>query len=257
MPAYKPEIAPNDDLPHALEDVGIDPAPGARVPLDVKLRDHEGRDVTLATYLDGSKPTVLVLAYYSCPMLCTLVLNGLNTGLKDVAWTAGNQYRVVTVSIDPRDTPDVAKGKRDSYITEYGRQVEGRGWDFLVGDEDQVRRLADAIGFRYRWDEPTQQYAHAAGAYVLTPDGRVSRQFFGLLFPAKDLRLALIEASDGIVGSAVDRLLLFCFHYSPNQGGYVLAATRLMMAGGALTLLLMGLWLRRLWRHDRLRPASL
>lgn len=245
-----------EGLPAELEGMGIDDKPGAELPKDVVLKDAAGKPVALGSFFDGTRPTVLTLAYYSCPMLCTLVLNAVNNGLKDVAWNMGNEYRVVTISIDPRDTPEIAGEKQANYLRDYGRAAGSDAWTFLTGDEASVRKVADAIGFKYRWDEPTQQYVHAAAAFVLTPDGKVSRTLYGIEFPGRDLRLALVEASGGKIATAVDRLLLFCFHYDPQARGYVLAATRVMRAGGVLTALLLVLWLLRLWRGERPRPLT-
>lgn len=246
-------LAADTTIPPELAGVGIEERPGAQVPEDVRLRDHEGRAVELGRYLEGGKPLVLVLAYYECPMLCSLVLNGVLQAMKESPWTAGEEYRVVVVSFDPGDTPEAARQKRASYLTAYGREVGGDGFDFLVGDEASVRGLADAVGFQYRWDEGTQQYAHAAGAFVITPDGRLSRTLYGVYFPPKSFRLALVEAGRGAIGTAWDRALLFCFHYDPSARGYVLATTRLMKASGAATAALLGLWLLRFWRGERAR----
>jgi protein SCO1/2 len=243
------------ETPAELDGIGIDDRRGAQIPGDVTLRDQEGREVRLSHYLDGSRPTVLVLAYYQCPMLCTLVLNQLKTGLQAVAWSPGDEFRVLTVSIDPRDKPEDAKAKRASYVKAYGRTIHEGGWDFLVGDEAEVRRLADAVGFHYRWDESTQQYAHAAGAFVLTPQGRLSQTLYGLTFDPRTLRLALTEASAGKLGSALDRVLLFCFHYDAAKQGYVVARARIaMITGCLLSLLALASWLARMWRSEASRP---
>jgi protein SCO1/2 len=197
-----------------------------------------------------------VLGYFECPMLCSLVLNGVLQAMKESAWTAGEEYRALVVSFDPRDTPEAARKKRANYIEAYGKPVTGDGFDFLVGDEASVRALADAVGFHYRWDDTTKQYAHAAGAFVFTPDGRLSRTLYGISFPQKNFGLALREAGSGQVGSAWDRVLLFCFHYDPNARGYVLATRRLMMASGVVTVVLIGLWLIRFWRTERARTRA-
>jgi len=244
-------------LPPELAGIGIDERPGAQVPLEIALKDELGRPVTMGGYLDGTRPVVLVLAYYRCPMLCSLVMTGMTDGLKDLAWTAGEQYRVLVVSFDPRDTVQIARDKRENYVREYGRLIPERGFEFLIGDEANVKKLADAVGFHYRFDEKTQQYAHAAGAFVLTPKGRVSRTMWGITFPGRDLRLALLEASEGRLGTAWDRVVLYCYHYDSSARGYVLAATRLMRAGGLLSVLLLGIFLWRLSRGTRLpRPRA-
>lgn len=247
---------PADEYPSELVDINIEDRAGNSVPTDVKLIDEDGNSVELGSYFDGKRPVLLVLAYYSCPMLCTLVLNGVGNSLKKVAWTAGNEYRVVTVSIDPRDTPEIAKAKRETYIEDYGRHVSSDAWAFLTGEEAEIKRLAESVGFSYSWDDVTQQYVHAAGGFVLTPDARVSRTFYGIEFNPRDLRLAISEASDGRVGSAFEKVLLFCFHYDPQAKGYVVAAFRFMRAGGILTALILGLWIGRFWRRERRRATS-
>ncbi len=243
-------------LPKELVGVDIEERPGAVLPADVKLRDSQGRDVTLGSYFDPEHPVILVLAYYECPMLCSMVVNGLMQGMKGLDWTVGQEYRVVVVSFDPRDTPEMARKKRDSYVGAYGRPVEDRGWEFLVGEEAQVRRVSDAVGFRYRWEEATKQYAHAAGAFVFTPEGKLSRTLYGLNFASNDLKLSLLEASQGKLASAWGRVLLFCFHYDSSENKYVLATKRLMKAGGALTVLGLGGMLLGFWRRERRRALK-
>jgi protein SCO1 len=243
-------------LPQELEGIDIDERPGAVLPADARLRDSSGREVTLGSYFDDERPTVLLLAYYECPMLCSLVINGFLQGMKGIDWTAGKEYRVLVVSFDPRDTPEVARQKREAYVGAYGRPVADKGWEFLVGDEAEVRRIADAVGFKYRWDKETSQYAHAAGAFAITPQGKLSRTLYGIAFPPKDLRLALLEASEGKLGSAWGRVLLFCFHYDNAERGYVLAGRRLMTAFGGLFALLLAGFLVRMWRAEPRRPDS-
>ena len=241
-------------VPKELQGIDIDERPGAVLPADLRLRDMAGKDVTLGSYFDGERPVVLLMAYYECPMLCSLVLNGMLKGMKGLEWTAGKEYRVVVVSFDPRDTPEVARQKREAYVGAYGRGVGERGFDFLVGDEAEVRRLADTIGFKYRWDTETKQYAHAAGAFAITPQGKLSRTLYGIEFQNKDLRLALLEASEGKLGAAWGRVLLFCFHYDSSEGEYVLAGRRLMKAFGGLFALVLAGFLVRMWRAEP-RPA--
>ncbi|WP_437810868.1 SCO family protein [Sorangium sp. So ce1078] len=248
--------AADTTIPTELVGVDIEERPGAMLPRELRLRDQSGQEVELGRYAAGDKPLVLVLGYYECPMLCSLVLNGVLQAMKESAWSADKEYRTLVVSFDPRDTPDVARKKRANYIEAYGRPITGNGFDFLVGDEASVRTLANTVGFGYRWDETTEQYAHAAGAFVFTPDGRLSRTLYGISFPQKNFGLALREAGSGLVGSAWDRVLLFCFHYDPNARGYVLATRRLMMASGALTVVLIGLWLMRFWRIERTRTTA-
>lgn len=249
-------VRADEELPDDLKDIAIVERPGSQVPLDAELTDQQGRTVHVRDYLADGKPLILALAYYRCPMLCTLVLNGMVDGMRDLAWTAGDQYRVLVVSINPRETSELAREKRENYLRTYGRIVPDRAFEFAVGTEEQVRRLADAVGFRYRWDEKNQQYAHAAGLFVLTPDGRLSQTMYGISFPSNDLRLALVQATAGKLGTAWDQVVLFCYHYDPSSRGYVLAATRVMRAGGVAVLLLLGVVLGTFWRRERRRGMS-
>lgn len=228
-------------MPAELDGIGIVEKPGVELPRDLTFTDQDGKSVKLGEYFDGQRPVVLVLAYYECPMLCTMVLNGLEAGLKQLAWKVGDNFRVVTVSIDPRDTVERARAKRENQIASYGRAIGPREWDFLVSDAATSKQLADAVGFHYRWDPVGKQFAHAAGAFVITPQGKLSRTLFGITFPEKSLRLALLEASQGKLGNAWDHVLLFCYHYDPAARGYVLGARRVMKAGGVLTVLGLGL----------------
>lgn len=249
--ALSPMAMAEEYIPLPLREVGIEERPGSELPLDARFRNQDGREVTLRDYLQDGKPLVIVPAYYQCPMLCSLVLNGLQKGLNVLAWTAGKEFHVVTLSFDPRDTPEIAKQKRASYLEAYGRDVGDKGWDFLVGEESEIRRVTDAIGFTYRWDDKQQEYAHASGAFVVTPDGRLSRTLYGITFPQRDLRLSLSEASAGKLGSSFERAILFCFQYDPHSQGYVLATQRLMKAAGGVTLILLGLFVFRHWRSER------
>ena len=248
---------PDLRLPKELEGIGIDDKHGADLPLDLHFVDQDGKAVTLGDYA-GEKPFIVVLAYYQCPMLCSLVLNRLTEATRDIGFDLGTTYRVVTVSIDARDTPESAKAKRATYLEAYGKPLAGqRAWDFLTqvpGDKASIAALADRIGFHYRWDVESNQFAHAAGIFVFTPAGRLSRVFYGIDYKGRDLRLGLVEASQGKLGSAWDQVLLFCYHYEPR--GYTLAVLKLMRVGAGLTVLIMALWLGRMWRRDRRRRAE-
>lgn len=245
----RPAAARDTEVPKELAGIDIEDRRGAWVPKDLVLKDADGNAVRVGDYLDDKRPLVLVLAYFDCPMLCSLVINSVLKEMKALRWTAGEEYRVLVVSFDPRDTPEAAKAKRTNYLGAYGRPVERRGFDFDVGDEKTVKALADAVGFHYRWDEAQKQFAHAAGAFVITPDGRVSRTLYGLEMP--DMKLSLLEASEGKIGNVVERALLFCFHYDPDAKGYKLATIRLVKASGVLTLAFLGAWLFGFWRSER------
>jgi protein SCO1/2 len=210
--------------------------------------------------VDG-KPTILVLAYYRCPMLCTQVLNGLVHGLKGVPFNVGDKFNVVTVSFDAREKPELAARKKSTYVEDYGRPRADQGWHFLTGEQPAIDALADAVGFRYRYDKDRDQFAHASGIMILTPQGRVSRYFYGIDFGPVDLRLGLVDASEKKIGSPVDRVLLLCYGYDPNSGKYTPLAMSLLRFGAALTLLGLGagvgLAWRREWRRGRHRvPGS-
>jgi protein SCO1/2 len=240
--------------PEALRGVGFDQRLGAEVPRDLPFRDEHGATVTLGDYL-GDRPVLLVPAYYECPMLCTLVLNGVVSALRALPFDIGREFRVVTVSFNPHDTSELAAAKKATYMQEYRRPGADAGWHFLVGDETSIRPLMEAIGFRYNWDAEAKQYAHASGIVLLTPGGRLSHYFYGVEFAPRDLRLALVEASNERIGSVVDQLLLFCFHYDPATGRYSRVALNAVRAGGVLTLAALGTFLVVMLRRERRRPA--
>ena len=217
-------------------DVRIEQRLGAQAPLDLTFRDEAGRPAPLREYING-KPTILVLAYYDCPMLCTLVLNGLTSSLSDLKFDVGREFNVVTLSFDPREQPALAAAKKEVYVKRYGRAGAAAGWHFLTGDEANIKQLAQAVGFRYAFDPATGQYAHASGIMVLTPAGRVARYFYGIEYPPRDLRLGLVEASQNRIGSPVDQVLLLCYHYDVATGRYAPFAVGLMRAGGAMSVL--------------------
>lgn len=229
---------------------------GAQVPLDARFVDHEGRGVTLGE-LCGERPVVLALVYYECPMLCNLVLEGLVGALRDVSFDAGQDYRIVVVSIDPDESHQLAAAKRRAYLDAYDRPGSENDWTFLVGEEDQVRQLAASVGFRYTYVEEIDEYAHGAGVTVLTAGGVVSSVLFGASFEPRDLRLALVEAGQGRVGSPIDQILLRCFHYDPSKGKYGLAILGGLRLAGTLTVLLIGgVVLRQLLRERRSPPSG-
>jgi protein SCO1/2 len=243
------------DRPAALRDVGIDQKLNEQVPLDLTFRDESGKTVKLADYF-GKRPVILAPVYYECPMLCTLTLNGLTFAMKKLPFTVGREFEVVTVSFNPRETPALAAKKKENYLRSLARPGAEAGWHFLTGDEAPVQQLMRAIGFRYKWDAETRQYAHAAGLMVLTPQGRLARYFYGVEFPVRDLRLALVEASANKIGSPVDQVLLFCFHYDPATGKYNVIVGRIVQIGGVVTVLALAtLMTVLLWRERQARPS--
>jgi protein SCO1/2 len=222
--------------PRELEAVTVRERLGARVPFDAQFTDHTGRSVTLGAYFSRGRPVVLNLVYHRCPMLCGMVLNAVIRALKQTVWTVGEQYDVVTVSIDPRDTVETAAAKRARVLEAYGRPGAERGWHFLLGAERESRRVADAVGFAYRFDARTDQYAHPAVTMLLTPDGRVARYLYGIDYAPTDIRVGLLEASEGRQVTTVERLIMYCYHYDPQGRRYALVARNVMKLGGLLTM---------------------
>lgn len=241
--------------PAQMDQMGVEEHLGAQVPLDAVFTDHTGRRVRLGELVAGERPVLLQLAYYSCPTLCNLVQDGVVKALVEVPWTIGDQYEVVTISIDPRDTPQTAARNRQRMLSKYTRAEARTGWHFLVGDESQIARVADAVGFRYFWDPRQEQYGHPAVVMTLSPTGMVARYLYGLEYAPADLRLGLFEASEGRSMSTLDKALLYCFHYDPREGRYVVVARNVMRLGGAATLVAVGgflgaYWVRE-WRRKR------
>ena len=232
-----PAVADTEERPPLLRDVGLDPHLGARLPLDLPFRDEDGHDVTLGRYLNGRRPAVLSLVYFGCPMLCSQVSNALARTLKAVSLDVGRDYDVLTVSFDPRDGPEVARAKKADALERYGRADAAGGWHFLTGDAEAIRQLTAAVGFRYAWDDVGKQFAHVAVTTVVAPDGKIARYFPGLDHPPRDVRLALVEASAGRVGTTVDRMLLFCYRYDAATGRYTPVIESAVRVAGLLTVL--------------------
>ena len=242
-------------VPAPLKAIGFDQHLDDVLPLDTPLRDEQGRGVQLGDYF-GKRPVVLVFAYYNCPMLCTLAINGLSSALNVLSLNPGVDFEIVTISIDPRDTPTSAAAKKTTYLDRYKRSGAAAGWHFLIADQPSIDRLTRAAGFRYAWDAETRQFAHPTGIIVLTPDGRMARYLFGIEYGPRDLRLAIVEASAGRVGSPVDALLLYCYHYDPMTGRYGLAIMRAMRIAGAATVLALGGFIFVMLRRERFGPAK-
>ncbi|MGA9570691.1 MAG: SCO family protein [Candidatus Acidiferrales bacterium] len=235
--------------PELLKEVGIDQKLNQTIPLDLTFRDEDGKTVALGQFF-GQKPVILTLVYYNCPMLCTQVLNGVESSLKELSTDIGNQYDVVTISIDPTESHVLAKTKKEMYVGMYGRPGAAEGWHFLTGDEPQIKQLANAVGFRYAYDPDSKQFAHASAIMLLTPEGKISRYFYGIQYPTRDLRLGLVEASEGKIGTPVDQVLLFCYHYDPATGKYGLLISHVIQIGGALTILILGVGMLILFRGE-------
>jgi protein SCO1/2 len=222
---------PTGKSDEVLKQVGIEQRLDNQIPLDLTFRDESGREVKLGEYFRGDKPVLLTLVYYECPMLCNQVLNGVVGTLEAVTFTPGREFEVVTVSFDPREGPELAAKKKETYLKRYRREGAGAGWHFLTGDKDSIDRLADSVGFKYVWDEQSKQFAHASAIMVATPQGRLSHYFYGIEYSPKDLRLALVEASEGKIGSPVDTLILYCYHYDPATGRFAPVMAVLRVAG--------------------------
>ena len=224
----------------SLKDIGIEQHLDQQIPLDLQFKDEDGNTVQLGKYFKKGRPVILTLVYYQCPMLCSEVLSGLNSAMQVMKFTAGNEYEVVTVSIDPRDTPEVAKAKKASYLKEYNRPGAEDGWHFLTGQPDNIAKLAQTVGWKYRWEPKMNQFVHAAGIMLVTPQGKLAQYYYGIEYAPKDLRLGLIEASQDKIGNLVDAVLLYCYHYDPHTGKYGAVVSNMLRIGGAATILLLG-----------------
>ena len=256
---YEP-AAPTADADPALEGVTIIDRLDSQVPLDATFRDERGREVSFRDVLPKDRPAILQIGYMRCPMLCSLVMNALVRGIQGVDWTVGEQYDVISLSVNPSEGPELADGKKAGYVAEYGRPKSAAGWHFLTGQESQIRRVTDAVGFEYRLQE-NGEYSHAAAVFVLTPDGRLSRVLYGVKYQPADVRMALLEASQGKIGTTLDRIILWCHMYDAQAGGYVVLAMRVMQVGGVVTLAVLGGGLGWFWwreaRARRLAPPTL
>ena len=246
---------PANVRPPGLKNVGIEQRLNEQVPLGLAFRDESGKTVTLRDYF-GPKPVILNLVYYKCPMLCSEVLSGLVSSLKILKFDVGNQYNVLTVSFNPRETPDLAAASKAQYLKRYGRPGAAEGWHFLTGPEESISALTQAVGFQYQYDAQTDQYAHATAIMILTPDGRVAQYYYGVEFAPKDLRLGLIQASSGKIGNLVDEVLLYCYHYDPATGKYGAVITRILKLSGIATIVLIGGMVWILFRLGSAQPGK-
>jgi protein SCO1/2 len=232
------------------QSVGIDQRLNAQVPLDLRFRNEQGREIALGD-LFGTRPVILALVYYECPMLCNQVLNGLTQTLKVMSLNAGQDFDVVAVSFDPREETKLANTKKLGYVSKYGRQGAEHGWHFLTGPEASIKTLADSVGFRYRWDDISGQWAHGAGIVLLTPGGVVSRYFYGIEYGVRDVRLGLVEASQNRIGNLADQVMLLCFQYDPLAGKYGMVALNSIRVAGVLTVGVLGAFILVMLRRER------
>ena len=237
------------DRPSPLKDVGIDQRLGTQLPMDARFRDENGQSVALGKYF-GKRPVVLALVYYECPMLCTQILNGMVRAAKVLSFKPGQDYDILAISFDARETPKNAADKKAVYLKAYGHEETAAGWHFLTGDDASIKRVTEAVGFRYKWDVHIAQFAHASAIYVLTPDGKLSKYFYGIDYSPKDMRLGLVEASQNKIGTAVDQILLFCYHFDPTSAKYTFVALGILRAAGAVTVLMLGGFIFIMLRRD-------
>lgn len=249
------QILSSSARPDALADVGIEQRLDEELPLDLVFRDEAGREVQIGDYF-GDRPVILSLVYYECPMLCTMVLNGLVSSLADLDFDDGNEFEVVTVSFNPKDTPDLASRKKQTYLGKYGRDGAEDGWHFLTGEAGSIEALTEAVGFKYKFIPETGEFVHASSIMVLTPLGKLSKYFYGIDYPEFDLRLGLVEASDNKIGSPVDQILLYCYHYDPTTGKYGMVIMNVIRVAGTLTVLMLVGFMLLMFRRDRQRKEQ-
>jgi protein SCO1 len=249
---YDPNRITDNGLPKVLNEVGIQQKLNEQLPLETEFKDESGKTVKIGDYF-GKRPVVLALVYYECPMLCSEVLNGLTGSLKSLSFNAGKEFEVVAISFDARENekPELAKNKKESYLKRYGREGVENGWHFLTGTQDSIDKITQAVGFGYKWDDQTQQFAHAGAIMILTPDGRMSKYLYGIDYAPRDLKLAIVESSENKIGSPVDQLMLYCFHYNPATGKYGLAILNIIRLAGIITLLGMGAMFFVFWRRNK------
>jgi len=248
-----PPPLPAGVRPAQLEGVGVEEHLNREIDQNLTFIAEDGYPVRLGDYFHKGKPVILNLIYYSCPMLCNLILNGQTEVLKQIPWTPGDQFEIVTISFDPSESFDLARKKKAVYLSDYGRPAPG--WHFLTDNEGNAKRLADLVGFKYRYDERQQQFAHAAAIMILTPEAKVARYLYGVRYKPMDVRFALTEAAANRSTFSVEKILLFCYHYDPTVGSYVMFASNFMRAGGVLTVILIVFFLVRLFREDRRKMA--
>ena len=253
--ASLPADAQQITTPAILNKVGITQNLNAQIPPDLMFRDEAGNSVRIGDFF-GKKPIVLSLVYFDCPALCTEVLNGELRTMKAISLDLGKDFDAVTVSFEPADTPALAKAKRDVYIGQYGRTGAAGHWHFLTGEQKSIDALTNIAGFRYAYDNSIRQYAHAAAILILTPDGRIDRYFYGVQYPARDVRLGLVEASEGKIGSLSDQALLYCYQYDPMTGKYGVVVMNVLRAAGGLTILILGIFMAVMFLRERKRNSS-
>jgi protein SCO1/2 len=244
--------------PPILAHVGVNEHLNGPLPLDTEFRDHTGKTVKLGDFFDGKRPVVLNFAYHTCPVLCSMVLSATATGLRDISWTVGKEFEVITISIDPDETLEKTAAKRASILSEYGagHPHDGKGWHFLIGSKESIAKVADAAGFEFQYDPEIKQWGHPSALMIVKPDGHMARYLYGLEFHAPDLKLGLLEASQGRSISTVEQIILFCYHYDPQGGKYVVVATRVMQVGGGAVGLALAIFLGLFWGRELVKSRK-
>ena len=237
--------------PVPLQNVDVEQMLGAQVPLNVLFKNEKGEDVRISDLLDD-KPAILTLVYYECPMLCTQVLNGLITSLRPISFTPGKEFNIITISFDPDESTNLAAAKKTAYLQQYGKSGAEQGWHFLTGNQEAIRQITSSVGFKYKYDPEIDQFAHASVIMILTPEGRVSRYFYGIEYPSRDVRWALVDASQKKIGTIADKILMYCFHYDPKLGKYSAQVVNLIRIGGVLTLMVLGGFVLKMRRKDKM-----
>ena len=255
---YDPADSAPNGMPEALQKVGIDQKLGDQLPLDAPVKDESGKDAKLGDYFKSGRPVIVAFVYYECPMLCNEVLNGLTGSLKGISLNAGKDFDVIAISFDARenDKPDLAKNKKASYMERYGRPGTENGWHFLTATQESIDKMTSAAGFKYQWDEKSQQFAHVGGVMITTPDAKLSRYFYGIDYAPSDLKFGLMDSAAEKIGNPAERLLLYCYHYDPASGKYGLAILRVMRAASVLTIAGIGAMLFIFWRRNKGRQQE-
>ncbi len=255
---YDPTKTTANGIPKALKKVGIEQKLNSQLPLDAKFTDAAGKEVKLGEYFGKEKPVILALVYYECPMLCNEVLNGLTGSLKGVSFEVGKEFDVVAISFDSREheKPELAKNKKEGYLERYGRPESKDGWHFLTGTQSEIDKVTEAVGFNYVFDERTNQFAHAGGIMIATPEGKLSRYFYGINYAPKDIKFGIMESSENKIGNPVEQLYLYCFHYDPATGKYGFAILNALRIAGVVTLLGMGMMVFVFWRRNKKKGSQ-
>lgn len=246
----------NQGKPAILKEIGVDEKLGDTIPMDLEFVNSDGQTVRLSDLIEEGKPVLLNPLYYECPILCGLVLDAVFNVVNELAWSPGRDYTIISFSIDPKETPEMAADSKEIYISRLGRTGSENGWHFLTGDEESIKKLTDSIGFRYKYDELTGEYLHLASIMMISPQGTITRYLYGAAFREFDLRNALNEAADGTIGSAMDRILMYCFTYDPSSQSYVPVAMNIMKLGGLATVIFLGIFLGVFWRRERFFSQS-